>query len=89
MEDVANDKKKVVVTTEKSHRKMQYNLVRDEKSSKWVVDDIILKQKSKDVTANKTVTEQMDLLLAVQDFMIAWHTGKPDQVKAVVAPELL
>jgi hypothetical protein len=86
VEDVGNDKKKVVVTTEKTKRKMQYNLVRDEKSSKWVVDDIIVKQKSKDVTANKTVTEQMDLLLAVQDFMIAWHTGKPDQVKSVVAP---
>ena len=68
---------------------MQYNLVRDEKSSKWVVDDIILQQKPKDVTANKTITEQMDLLLAVQDFMIAWHTGKPEQVKAVDYAELL
>jgi hypothetical protein len=86
VEDVANDKKKVVVTTEKSHRKMQYNLIRDPKSSKWVVDDIILKQKSKDVTATKTVTEQMDLLLAVQDFLIAWHKGKPDEVHSVITP---
>lgn len=86
VEDIGNDKKKVVVSTEKTHRKMQYNLVRDEKSQKWVVDEIYLKQRSKDVTANKTVTEQMDLLLAVQDFLIAWHTGKPEQVKSVVAP---
>ena len=60
VEDVANDKKKVVVTTDKSHKKMQYNLVRDEKSSKWIVDDIVLKQTTKDVTANKTVTEQIE-----------------------------
>ena len=62
VEDVSNTKKKVVVTTEKTHRKMQYNLVRDEKSSKWVVDDIIVRQNRKDVTAAKSVTEQMDLL---------------------------
>jgi hypothetical protein len=86
VEDDGNDKKKVVVTTEKTHKKMQYNLVRDAKSQKWVVDDVILKQKNKDVTANKTVTEQMDLLLAVQDFLVAWHGGKPAQVQAVVAP---
>jgi len=86
VEDVSNTTKKVVVTTEKTHRKMQYNLVRDEKSSKWVVDDIILRQKSKDVTAAKSVTEQMDLLLAVQDFLIAWNKGKREDVQGVITP---
>jgi hypothetical protein len=84
VEDVSATKKKVVVTTEKTHRKMQYNLIRDEKSSKWVVDDIIIRQRHKDVTASKTITEQMDLLLAVQDFLIAWHKGKREDVNAVI-----
>jgi hypothetical protein len=86
VEDLSNTKKKVVVTTEKTHRKMQYNLVRDEKSSKWVVDDIIVRQNRKDVTAAKSVTEQMNLLLAVQDFMIAWHSGKRAEVQSVITP---
>jgi hypothetical protein len=84
VEDVSATKKKVVVTTEKTHRKMQYNLIRDEKASKWVVDDIIIRQSHKDVTASKTITEQMDLLLAVQDFLIGWHKGKREDVEAVI-----
>jgi len=84
VEDVSPTKKKVVVTTEKTHRKMQYNLVRDEKVSKWVVDDIIIRQSHKDVTASKTITEQMDLLLAVQDFLIDWHKGKRKDVEGVI-----
>jgi hypothetical protein len=83
VEDVSKTKKKVVVTTEKTHRKMQYNLVRDEKASKWVVDDIIVRQSRKDVAASKSVTEQMDLLLTVQDFLIAWHKGKREDVQSV------
>jgi hypothetical protein len=84
--DVSDKKKKVLVSTARTHRKMQYNLVRDEKTGKWVVDDIILKQRTKDVEATKRVTEQMDLLLAVQDFLVNWHTGKREKVTAVVTP---
>ncbi len=81
--NVSDKEKKVEVTTEKTHRKMQFKLVRDEKSGKWVVDDIVFKQKNKDVTAVKSVTEQMDLLLVVQDFLVAWHKGKREEVQAV------
>jgi hypothetical protein len=80
---VSPTEKKVEVTTEKTHRKMEFKLVRDAKSGKWVVDDIVFKQKSKDVTAIKSVTEQMDLLLVVQDFLVAWHKGKREEVQAV------
>jgi hypothetical protein len=75
--------KKVEVTTEKTHRKMEFKLIREEKSGKWVVDDIMFKQKTKDVTAIKSLTEQMDLLLVVQDFLVAWHKGKREEVQAV------
>jgi hypothetical protein len=81
--NVSDKEKKVEVTTEKTHRKMQFKLVRDEKTGKWVVDDIVFKQKNKDVTAVKSVTEQMDLLLVVQDFLVAWHKGKREEVQAV------
>jgi hypothetical protein len=83
VKNVSDKEKKVEVTTEKTHRKMEFKLVRDAKSGKWVVDDIVFKQKSKDVTAVKSVTEQMDLLLVVQDFLVAWHKGKREEVQGV------
>ena len=83
VKNVSDTEKKVEVTTEKTHRKMEFRLVRDSKSGKWVVDDVVLKQKGKDVTAIKSVTEQMDLLLVVQDFLVAWHKGKREEVQAV------
>ncbi len=83
VKSVSANEKKVEVTTEKTHRKMEFKLVRDPKSGKWVVDDVVFKQKNKDVTAVKSVTEQMDLLLVVQDFLVAWHKGKREEVQAV------
>lgn len=81
--DVSPDEKKVDVTSKKTKRNMQYRLVRDGKSGRWLVDDIVMKQNKKDVAASKTITEQMDLLLAVQDFLVAWHGGKRDDVQKV------
>jgi hypothetical protein len=83
VKNVSETEKKVEVTTEKTHRKLEFKLVRDAKSGKWVVDDVVFKQKSKDVTAIKSVTEQMDLLLVVQDFLVAWHKGKREEVQGV------
>lgn len=87
VEDVSEKEKRVVVTAGKSKRKMQYCLVRDEKTHQWVVDDIKLKQSRKDIDAVKSVTDQMDLLLVVQDFLVAWHGGKKQEVLAVTTPE--
>jgi hypothetical protein len=83
VKNVSDKEKKVEVTTEKTHRKMEFKLVRDAKTGQWVVDDIVFKQRSKDVTAAKSVTEQMDLLLVVQDFLVAWHKGKREDVQKV------
>ncbi len=86
VEDVSDTEKKVVASQGKSHRKLMYKLVRDKKSGKWVVDDVIIRQKHGDVAATKSVTEQMNLLLVVQDFLVAWHEGKKDAVLAVSTP---
>lgn len=83
VEDVSDTEKKVIVTRGKSKQKMLYKLVRDKKGGKWVVDDIVVKQNKKDVSASKSVTEQMDLLLVIQDFLVAWHSGKKEEVQAV------
>jgi len=87
VEDVSDDEKLVTVTVgESKTRKLQYRLTRDGKKNKWVVDDVLVKQNRKDVSAAKSVTEQMDLLLSVRDFLAAWEKGDRDAILAVMAP---
>lgn len=92
VEDLSPDHKRVTVQVgdkkkEGAQKEIFYELVRDA-SGKWVVDDIYLKQKKQGVTAYKSVTEQMDLLLTVREFLDAWDGGDREQVLAVTTPEL-
>jgi len=94
VEDVSPDEKKVVVQVEvgkrkkKRKRKVLYELRRDPKTKKWLVDDIYIKQKQKGLTAAKSVTEQMDLLSSVREFLNAWNEGSREEMLATTMPEL-
>ncbi len=88
VEDISEHEKRVTVEVGEKKRRLQYRLVRNEKSGKWVVDDITVKQQRNDVTAAKSVTEQMNLLLSVRDFLSAWKSGKREEILFVVTPEL-
>ncbi len=79
--------KKVTVTVGESKQRLKYQLKLDPNSKKWVVDDIYLKQKHQGVTATKSVTEQMDLLLSVREFFEAWKNGGRDDVLKCTSPE--
>lgn len=87
VEELSKDKKRVTVQVGDAKKEVFYELARDE-SGKWVVDDIYLKQKKKGIEAYKSVTEQMDLLLTVREFLDAWSDGDRDQVLAVATPKL-
>lgn len=87
VEELSTDKKRVTVQVGDSKKEVFYELARDE-SGKWVVDDIYLKQKKKGIEAFKSVTEQMDLLLTVREFLDAWSDGDRDQVMSVATPKL-
>jgi len=87
VEESSDDEKKVTVTVGESDRRLLYRLTRDAESDKWVVDDIFIKQKKKGLTAAKSVTQQMDLLLSVREFLSAWTQGGSESVLAVTAPE--
>jgi hypothetical protein len=67
-------------------REVLYDLVQAEDGS-WRVDDVFLKQKKKGVTAVRSVTEQMDLLLTVREFVQAWDEGSREQVLAATESE--
>ena len=85
VEDVSSEKKRVTVQVGESKKEIFYELARDA-NGRWVVDDIYLKQKKKGVEAYKSVTEQMDLLLTVREFLNAWGNGDREQVLRVTTP---
>jgi len=82
VEELSADKKRVTVQVGEGKKEVFYELARD-RTGHWVVDDIYLKQKRKGVEAYKSVTEQMDLLLSVREFLDAWTRGDREQVLGV------
>ena len=87
VEQVSDDKKRVTVQVGEDKKEVFYELTREE-SGKWVIDDIYLKQKKKGIEAYKSVTEQMDLLLTVREFLDAWGHGDREQVLSITSPKL-
>lgn len=82
VEEDSKDKKRVTVQVGENKKEIFYELARDDKGH-WVVDDIYLKQKRKGVVAYKSVTEQMDMLLSIREFLDAWSRGDREQVLGV------
>jgi hypothetical protein len=90
IEDVSPNEKKVTVEVGETKKRVLYKLTRKPGSREWLVDDIYLKQRKPgdDTTITKSVTETMDLLLTVREFLDSWETGGRDDVLAVTTPEL-
>ncbi|QDT88938.1 hypothetical protein [Gimesia algae] len=78
--DISENHKKVVAEVGKNKKKLLYELKRVTKTGEWVVDDIYIKQKQRNLTVMKSVTEQMDLLLTIREFVAAWETGNRDDI---------
>lgn len=84
--DGKTDKKSKKGSSSDSKKEIFYELVKG-KDGHWVVDDIYLKQKRKGVVAYKSVTEQMDMLLSIREFLDAWSRGDREQVLSVTTPK--
>ncbi len=80
VKEVSPEIRRVTVQVGDTKQRLKYQLKLDPKSKRWVVDDIYLSQKNEGVTATKSVTEQMDLLLSVREFLEAWKNGSRDEV---------
>jgi hypothetical protein len=87
VEEVSPTIKRVSVLVGESKQRLKYQLRLEPGQKKWVVDDIYLRQKRDGVTATKSVTEQMDLLLSVREFLAAWKSGDRSQILGSVTPE--
>ena len=77
----------VIVQTPPPTREARFKLIRAE-PGKWLVDDVLSKQKKRGVKAILSVTEQLELLAAVRNFTDVWGAGTHEQRLAVVTPEL-
>jgi len=88
VEEISPTEKDVLVEMGEPKRKLKFRLKRDPNSQKWVVDDIFMRQRRPGLTVTKSVSEQMDLLLSVQEFLTVWSQGTRAQVLATATPEL-
>lgn len=68
--------------------KYQFKIARDEEKRRWVVDDVLIRQKKKGTSATKSVTEVMDLLLTVREFLTTLKDNDRSTVLSTVTVSL-
>jgi len=88
VDEVSDVEKRVTVTIGKSQQKLRYRLLREPDSRKWVVDDIFLRKKKDGIVSTKPVTELMDLVTTVREFLAAWSGGDRTEILDVATPQL-
>ena len=87
-EDVSANEKRVTVEVGESKQRIKYRLLREAESRKWVVDDVHIRQKKGNLTSTKSVSELMDLITTVREFLTAWDSGVTSNMTALSTPEL-
>lgn len=99
VEEISPDEKLLTVVIgdgkdDQPQQTVKYRLKREaatkESRSRWVVDDVILTQSrgAGKPPLTKSVTEQMDVLLTVQEFLTHWKNGSREETLSVLHPEL-
>lgn len=88
IKELSDNEKRVTAEIGERKKKVLFELVRKPGSDKWVVDEVYLRRKQQGEIVSKPVTEQMDLLIAVREFLSTWTTGDRDNVLNSVGPEL-
>ena len=86
--DESPTEKRVLVEVGEKKRKLFFKLTKESDSSQWVIDDIEFKKRLKPGEVNKSVTEQMDLLLSIEEFLDAWEGGQRKAILSVSTPDL-
>lgn len=68
--------------------KYQFKIARDQEKRRWVVDDVLIRQKKKGTSATKSVTEVMDLLLTVREFLTTLQDNDRSTILSTVTVNL-
>lgn len=80
--------KEVYVHVGDKKRKLLYFLRKDGTSKEWKISDIQVPQQRSGLVESRTVTEQMDLLLTVREFLESWEGGSRSAILETATPEL-
>ena len=95
IEEVGPDERLLTVQVGEPPQTVKYRLKREaaspeSRSRKWVVDDVILTRErpGDQPPLTKSVTEQMDVLLTVQEFLASWNGGSRGDTLSLMHPEL-
>ena len=91
VEEVSEHKKRVTVEIaddKKRTRTVLYELVKSTDGKKWMINDLYLKQSHEGVEVAKSITEQMDLLVTLREFLQVWGEADREKVINSVGPEL-
>ncbi|GEM_PF-451867 len=71
---------RVKVGEKDNKREIEYILAKDRSKARWVVDDVIMIQDSgKGNIVERSVTEQMDLLLTCRELLISWRGSNREE----------
>lgn len=87
-EDVSPNEKRVTVEVGEKKQRIKYRLLREAESGKWVVDDVHIRQTKGNLVSTKSVSELMDLITTVREFLTAWDSGVTSNMTALSTPEL-
>lgn len=88
VEDVSDSEKRVTVEVGESKQKLRYRLLRDANTRKWVVDDVYIRRKKDGIASTRPVTELMDLVTTVREFLTAWSGGRQADMVEHSDPQL-
>ncbi|MEZ6055632.1 MAG: hypothetical protein R3C01_02905 [Planctomycetaceae bacterium] len=93
VEDLSPTSRLVTVAVGKDETLVKYRLKREDTSRlslapRWVVDDVIMTRGGGAGASERSVTEQMNLLLTIQDFLAHWSEGSREQVISTLSPEM-
>ncbi len=76
------------IVKDENGTKYQFMIARDPEKHRWVVDDVLIRQKKKGTSATKSVTEVMDLLLTVREFLATWQSNDRSAILSAVSGNL-
>lgn len=68
--------------------KYQFKIAHDTEKRRWVVDDVLVRQQKKGTSATKSVSEVMDLLLTVREFLTTWQSNERSAILPALAASL-
>lgn len=86
VKEISPGRKQVTVEVGEMKKELFYEITKNSKGT-WVVNDIYLKQKKRGLESMKSVTDQMDLLLTVREFLDQWQNGDRGDIFARTTPE--